>query len=311
MSRALLDALALVEAAGTAAPDAPALPAAPLPSLMRRCADEVAAAPAPEPVRLLHHLACTGGTVIARALAVMPGVTLLSEIDPLSPLGLPARDETPPFRPHDLIFAGRVAVRPISDRQASAIFTAGLKVLQADMVAEGRHLVLRDHAHSRFCTDAAPAARPGVETLAAQVAPVRRAVTVRHPMDSFLSLQANGWMHFDPPTLDAYAARYHAFLDAHEGVTRLRYEDFAADPEAVLKRLCATLELPYRPGADARLALARVSGDSGRRGDRIAPRPPKPVPDTLAEAARDSAGYAALLARLGYDDGDREGDRHG
>jgi hypothetical protein len=297
MSDALREALALIEAAGTEA----RLPAAPLPSLLARCEAEVAAAPDPAPIRLVHHFACTGGTLIARALSVMPAVTLISEIDPLSPIGLPARGATPPFRPHDLIFGGLVATRPITDAQAASVFAAGLGALHADLQADARHLVLRDHTHSQFCTDTDPGARPTLAAIAARVAPVRSVVTVRHPVESFLSLVAQGWTEPPTATLDGYARRYHLFLDAYPDAAIFRYEDLTADPEPVLERMCRALALPFRPGAGGRLRLARLSGESGRSGTRIAPRPPKPVPDELAREARQSAALAGLCARLGYD----------
>jgi hypothetical protein len=38
-------------------------------------------------VRTLHHVACSGGTLISRCLAALPGVVLLSELNPLNRYG--------------------------------------------------------------------------------------------------------------------------------------------------------------------------------------------------------------------------------
>jgi len=39
-------------------------------------------------IHTLHHLACTGGTVLSKCLAAMPRVALVSEVNPLNRLGV-------------------------------------------------------------------------------------------------------------------------------------------------------------------------------------------------------------------------------
>ncbi len=297
MIDALREALALMETVGD---DEQVRPLeAPLPSLLARCEAEVAATPDPEPIRLLHHFACTGGTLISRALSVMPNVTLLSEIDPLSNIDLPTSKNSP-FRPHDVIFGGLVATRPISQEQVASVFAAAIEALHFGLQADARHLVLRDHTHSHFCRDPKPASRPTIAAITQRVAPVRSVVTVRHPVESFLSLQANGWKTPSTETIDGYARCYDAFLNAYRDAPVFRYEDFTEAPDEVLKNLCEVLVLPFRPGAPDLLRIARLSGDSGRSSSVIAPRPPKPVPEELARAAQKSAALVDLCARLGY-----------
>ena len=38
------------------------------------------------PIRVVHHWACSGGTIISRSLAQLPNVVLLSEVHPLAHL---------------------------------------------------------------------------------------------------------------------------------------------------------------------------------------------------------------------------------
>lgn len=276
------------------------LPAEPLPSLLEQCVSMVTAERPPEPLRSVHHMACTGGTLICKCIAAMPNVTLLSEIDPLSRLSLPPPGKTPMFRPTDLIYSGRVALRPLDDDTIVTVFNAAVEALREALAGRGQHLCLRDHAHSQFCTMADPEARPTLLELLQGVAPVRAVVTVRHPVDSYLSVQKNAWLHFRPDTIDEYARRYMLFLDRHEGVETLRYEDFVAAPEPELERICDLLALPFVPGAEALLQVVTMSGDSGRKSDRISARPRRPVPDPLQAAARQSAALGQLCDRLGY-----------
>ena len=279
---------------------APPASAAPLGSLLDQCRafrDEAATAPA-EPVRTLHHMACTGGTLISKCLAVMPNTRLMSEIAPLSRLGLdPAK---PRFLPGDLLYHLKTGLRPADDALLTETFLAGLAVILRHCRQRGEYLVLRDHAHSQFCNGPEIGTQPTLDRMVAAIAPVRAAVTVRHPMASYLSLLKNGWEHYSPQGIGEYARRYLAFLEAHDGLPVFRYEDIVAAPDTGLRALCAALELPWSADAETLFPMVRLSGDSGRSGAMIAPRAPKAPPAELEKAAEDSETYRILCNRLGY-----------
>jgi hypothetical protein len=273
----------------------------PLPSLLAQCDVFGAAARAaqPEPLRTIHHLACTGGTLISKCLALMPNAVALSEIDPLSRLGLSERVRR--FAPTDIILGMRASLRAGDDALAAEVALAALASLRDRLQTRGQTLVLRDHPHSQFFTADAFDSRPTLRALLAPALALRSVVTVRHPVDSLLALRHNGWVHYRPDTVDEYCRRALAFLDAHAGLPILRYEDFVADPEAILTQLCRHLDLPYRAGTPDLIAVVRMSGDSGRGGDEIVPRPRRAMPPGLPAELRDSLPFGQLCARLGYD----------
>lgn len=273
----------------------------PLASLVAHCSALVENAPAEPPIRTLHHFACTGGTLISKLIAAMPNTVVLSEIDPLSKLMI-GDARNPFFNPTDLIYGARIALRSIDDQIAVQMFQASLGVLHGHLRETGQHLVLRDHSHSHFCTDTAPETRPTLRSMAQGVGPVRSVVTVRHPLDSFLSLDRNGWRHFSPFTLEEYARRYRVFLDCHAGVTIIRYEDLVVDPDLQLQHICNNLELPFQPGSEAMLSIVAMSGDSGRKSATIGPRGRQQVSAEMEVQMRESSGYAQLCADLGYPD---------
>lgn len=272
---------------------------APLPSLLAQCEALCAAAPPPPKLRSIHHLACSGGTVISKCLAAMPNVTLLSEIDPLSQMQIGQKAKRL-FMPTDLIYGAGVALRPVDADTAVAMFRAGLAALHRGLTETGRHLLLRDHAHSQFCSDTAPPERPTLHDILAETGPVLSVVTVRHPLDCYLSLIKNGWKTFTPFTLEDYARRHLAFLDRHRSLPLFRYEEFVEDPDGQLEKICAALELPFLPEAEAVISVVTISGDSGRTSARIAHRPRRPVPEEIEAEIGTSPGYAELCARLGY-----------
>lgn len=266
--------------------------------LLRAVEDSIAlatATPAPAPLRTLHHFACTGGTLVAKCVAALPAVQLLSEVDPLS------RYEPPgDFTPTDMVLLLRRSSQGASDALLAELFDAQVRVLHRDAARRGLQLVLRDHAHSHFCHGRTVEERPTLRELMPAGIPLLSLVTVRHPLDSFASLARAGWLHFEPPSVDAYCRRYHLFLDRHGGVPVLRYEDFVAAPQAAMQRLCQALQLGYDAGFTQRFGRFRLSGDSGRSGESIAARPSHPEAVALETQAARSEAFHRLVHRLGY-----------
>lgn len=270
-----------------------------LPSLLQQC--EALAAQKPEPIRSIHHFACSGGTLISKLLATMPNVTLLSEIDPLSPDQMVLGALTAPrFQPTDVLYAARFATRPIDPDAIAVVFKASVKALHSEVCARGGSLVLRDHAHSQFCSHTQSDQRPTLRKLLQDIGDVKSVTTVRHPLDSFLSLSGNGWHHFLPFTLEEYAKRYETFLSHYSDVPTFRYEDFIAAPEQVLQQICETLDLPFEGGTEIFLPLLNMSGDSGRSSDKIEVRPRRDVPENIRRQAENCPAYERLCAALGY-----------
>lgn len=253
------------------------------------------------PLRSIHHFACTGGTLIARALNALPNTVVLSEMDPLSEI-IPQTTARMPFLPTDLVFALRKGLRPVDSAIVIDSFAAGVEAARAGLERMGQHLILRDHAHSQFCRDDVDyTARPTLREMLVARSEVVSVVTVRHPLDSFLAVQAKGWGSFDPFTLDTYAARYLAFLDRHAGLPIVHYEAFVAAPETVLKQLAGLLGLGDSPVAFDLMSAIRLSGDSGRNEGAIAPRPRRPVPEAVDDARFKSPIYLRLCLQLDYE----------
>lgn len=250
-------------------------------------------------VRTVHHFACTGGTLISRGLQSQPNTMLLSEVDPLSTIQL--KTQRSRFAPTDPILLARGALNPVDDETAIDMFLASLDVLCHALHEVGRNLVLRDHAHSQFCTEVDWKARPSLGGMLRGVVPMHSIVTVRHPVDSFLALERNNWRHFSPFSLDEYSRRYAAFLDEYDGIPTIRYERFVSDPDETMREICRHLDLPYNADWKALISIMKLSGDSGRRGDRISPRPRREYSDQLAQEARASSAYTELCERMGYD----------
>ena len=251
----------------------------------------------PEPVRLLHHFACTGGTLISKCIASMPNTLVLSEVEPHSQLVVSESR----FFPTDLIRLARAGSRGSNVALDSAIFLGGLEAIHAHCRSCGLRLVLRDHAHSRYCAGPGVPDTPSLREVTRSKYRTLSVVTVRHPLDSFLSLVGNKWIHFEPGTIEEYARRYHRFLDDHADLPLFRYEDFLQEPEDTAERICEELALPFTPDFVDTFAAHALSGDSGRSSPVIGGRARQPVPDDLKSEKASSVAYRSLCDRLGYD----------
>ncbi|MEM6820977.1 MAG: sulfotransferase family protein [Verrucomicrobiota bacterium] len=267
-------------------------------SLLARCRELTAAtAQDQEPVRILHHFACTGGTLISKCLAVMPNTLVLSEIDPFS--SLPLRKSN--FAPTDLIKLLKSSGREIDPELIGAVFLAGLTAIKNHSQDRGIRLVLRDHSHSQFCVGGVPRLQPSMGRLLKNNFEVISVVTVRHPIDSYLSLIANEWVHFEPKTFEEYCKRYLIFLDHHRDAKLYSYESFVEEPLKITASLCTDLQLKFNADSLESYSAFSLTGDSGRSSDQIKPRPRRDIPNALLSEILASASYRGLCEKLDYE----------
>lgn len=258
-------------------------------------------------IRVFHHWACSGGTLLSRCLAIQPQVVLMSEVHPLAylRLGKPAHY----FSPTDLI---QQLCLPHNGRDPAfcvAAWNGAIDALHDQLVEDGMTLILRSHSHVDFFTGVLPETVPLVSRTLARRHPLLELLSVRHPLDSWLSICQQGWdSHFCFSSFPEFCRRCLAMLDACEGMAIMRYEDFCLDPPSGLNLMAQAFELTLEPSFLARLDEVQLSGDSGRTHSVIGRRPRRPVPaDVAAQLAEQlvlgssESPYVKLCMRLGYD----------
>ena len=248
-------------------------------------------------IHTIHHLACTGGTVISKCLAAMPRVALVSEVNPLNRLGST-------FQPTNPLLLLERSYRDLTVDEIKEDFVSRLAQVAKICSNDGMHLVIRDHSHTDFCMGEAPRGLTPICDFLADHYDLVSVVTVRHPLDSYLGLVAQNWQtQFTPSTLEEYCRRYLKFLDRYRELPLRRYEDFCAGPEAFMEELCELLELEFCPSFLERFGSIKLSGDSGRGSNsEIAPRPRRAIPEEIQAEVVSSASYRQLLERLDYTD---------
>ncbi len=248
-----------------------------------------------QPIRTLHHLACTGGTVISRCIAAMPAVVLLSEVHPTE-----VRPNV--FNPFDPVqeFVGRYGGLGMSEADVAALFSHRIRLVAERCEAGGKTLVLRDHSHADFFLGA-----PYGPRLLASLREVRSVIsvaTVRDPLDMFLSMRAGNMIPADM-TFETVCGHYLGFLETYAGLTCLKYEAFVRDPDPWLREVCGLLDIPFDGAYRDRFPGIRLSGDSGRGRSLadVSEIPRRPIPPNDHQDIVESPSYAPLCSRLGYD----------
>jgi hypothetical protein len=255
-------------------------------------------------IPVLRHLARSGGTVISRCLGCMDGVVLLSEVHPDN------MAVTQPIRQAKEWF-GLVTDAEIArwKRSGPPSLLQLVALCESRARAKRRRLVLRDWTHLDFVgvPYAEPSYRFRVGEALGDAYEIREAITVRHPMDQFLSLAGLPNMA-GRLTEPGYLQGCAMFARHAASVGFVRYEDFTTDPDASLRTLCDRLGIVFDPAwADKWHAYRTISGDapgSGSRGSssgeiRALPRADAPGP--LLERFRASGDYREACSLLGYE----------
>ncbi len=253
----------------------------------------------PEPVRTIHHFACTGGTLFSKCLAVMPNTQLLSEVDPLSTKGI--NNTTPQFAPTDMVTLIRQSTCGGGKELVLEMFLNNIDIIYKSTLGVGKRLILRDHAHSHYCVGTNIPERPNLRQILLRRIPVRSIVTVRDPLDSYMSLRNNKWMDFTPPTFDEYCRRYLVFIDSYSDIPIVKYEDLVVSPHGVMKNICNLLDIPFSDQFIELFDAIKLTGDSGRSSGAIKMRSRRPMDENMKQEISESPHYERLRAILKYD----------
>ncbi len=257
---------------------------------------------APKPtVRLLLHLARTGGTIISKCLAVMPNVALLSEIHPM---GL--KMFNPLRQAHE--WFGLLTPQDIEGfRQARRMeFADAIDLARRRCEERGLKLVIREWNHLDF--HGMPyVPNPPHKLMTTELLSPRfrllRYCTVRHPIDHWISLNNVAVVH-DKLTLEQFLTGCLEFAEHAVKIGFVRYEDFTRDPAPAMRTICTALEIDFDPTFEHKWAsYKKITGDrAGSRGgvEKIVALARKPVEAGLVERFERNAAYQKTLALLGY-----------
>lgn len=195
-------------------------------------------------IRVIHHLAKTGGTIISRCLGCMENVTLLSEVHPIDNeiLRLIAHPLQQAYFWFNLLSKEEIIA---IDQKGFMSFIDTIKLIDQKTVDRHKNLVLRDWSHLDFL--GTPFINPSYQLTTNQYLQedfdILEIATIRHPIDQWLSMQK-------VPTLrnisiSDYLLGYVNFVEACDSMPLFRYEDFTQSPTMIMRSLCHVLQINY------------------------------------------------------------------
>ncbi len=260
-------------------------------------------------IRVLQHLARSGGTLISRCLGCMRGVMLFSEVHPDTMRFISAVRQAIDW--HGLVSEGEAKQWKMKgDALFAQLFVLGNYRAQQ----KGSVLLLRDWSHIDYhgLPYQRPTMRPRiVEALSGQFEVVRTA-TVRHPIDTYLSLMNLPIMQTGldgrsvPMPIGTYLDGCLEFAQEAARVGFVRYEDFTRAPDEHLKLLCERLEMEFDPTYVERWSgFEHITGDTtGTRGGRqeIRALQRRNNDPGLVAKFRSFESYAKIKEILGYEE---------
>jgi len=249
-------------------------------------------------LRIIHHMARTGGTVICRCLASMQGVVLLSEIHPLG---------VKMFNPLEQAHSWYGLLNPEdmeAARSGQLNFSQSIQLISDRCREQGKTLVLRDWSHLDFT--GVPFVQPRYRSLLVEALEpdfeLLRHATVRHPLDQWLSInkQEVYRKQLGPARFLKGCKEFAKFAET-AGFSR--YEDFTKKPDPTLQSICNALKLDF----DAAYAgkwqnYSNITGDvlPGRAGKNICRLPRQPSDPVNEQKFCALPEYSAIIETLGY-----------
>lgn len=270
-------------------------------------------------VRIIHMMARSGGTIIAKCLGVMPRVVMLSEVHPaVASLVHQPRSRRnqnamgvlwsfDPLRQADQWFG--LLAREDKDRIRAArrplSFAASIEMIARRADQQSKTLVLRDWSHLDYLGEPFTSSPPYSFTMVRELEPsfrLTRAITVRHPIDQWLSMR-NLPMIRDEIPLEAYLRGCRRFAEEAAALGFTRFEDFARDPQVHARALCDRLGVDFDPGFEQRWSSYKtITGDvAGSRAQTAITLPPRrEVDSALLDRFEANEDYRATIGLLGY-----------
>jgi len=250
-------------------------------------------------IRVIHHFACTGGTLISKCLSALPNIFLLSEVHPFTTLHLGTGKAK--FLPSDITSLAKHAQVPNHSKIAAEIFSSSILKVYEHVHKYGGGLILRDHTHSDYCVgEFNSTTESSVIKVLETTFNINSIVTIRNPIDSFMSLKKNGWEHFIPFTFDEYCRRVCQMLNDFSHAEIFLYEDFISDTECSVRNMCKALDITYDDMFLSIFDVFTVTGDSGRSGSVIKNRERREYNDSFKAEIEQSVHFKIIEEKIGY-----------
>jgi hypothetical protein len=256
-------------------------------------------------IRIIHNIGGCGGTLLSRCLGVLPGVALLSEMNPGAVKLFPTFD--PLYQ--DAMWLGLLDAENIErfsrrDLRITENFREFLQLFYDRASAAGRHLVIHDFNYLDFVGVpfvAVPSRQMMLYAALPHGVPTKSVAFIRHPVDQWLSLCTHDILKAALNPSD-FCDAYDAFLRGLGTIAVHKYEDFVERPEAEFQAICRELSLPFDISFRERFhTFDFITGNVARLRDQsISPPQRKAISPVVLAQFYSSNSFRRILGATGY-----------
>ncbi len=262
-------------------------------------------------IRILHHMARSGGTIISRCLGSMKNITLLSEVSPVPYGCITAETIGTCAQFHPILQAYKwhslfsVEEAELLTMQTSLDYATLIELVRRRCDERGETLLLRDWSHADFTSHPpfpAPTYDFSIVNALQEKFNIRHTASVRHPIDQWLSLRRLVVVHGNV-SLEQFLHGYRRFAEKAVEIGFVRYEDLVISPETEIRKLCDRLDLNYDTDFQTEwVNYTRVTGDikQSRADVEIKKLPRRDFEPELLEQFASNADYQRSLELLGF-----------
>ncbi|MEK9669512.1 MAG: hypothetical protein VW421_00760 [Gammaproteobacteria bacterium] len=253
----------------------------------------------------LNMLPASGGTIVARYF-VASGWLLNSEIHPY--VNRPSNTFCPNKFSDVLItrledeFGTSLDLRLFKQRSFLAEIELSLELAEF----YSRPLVLRGWHHPNFTQD-----KPLLDDVGARIlmnSKLKRfseLVVIRNPIDNYLSFRKNAdwaqWLKSKNPAAE-FMKRYLCFVEYYSkrDAKFTTYEAFCKNPSDLLSLSCALVQINVKDLASTDIEKVKLSGASGRQGDKISLRPREVLEEREMRDIKNNKFYENIVSLLPF-----------
>ncbi|MDC3250625.1 hypothetical protein OAU38_00795 [Candidatus Pseudothioglobus singularis] len=251
-------------------------------------------------IRTIHHLSCSGGTILSKCIASMTNTIVLSEVHPDH-----LRSDFNPYDPVQLLLAQTNLGENTELRRQ--IFLK--RVIDAEQILRNNNMntVLRDHTHSDYLMKMNKneiVSRSSLIEVISENFEVCSVLSLRNPLHSYASLVHNNW-NLAINSFNDYCDRVLMMLETYEnlGAFIIKYEDFCKQPDITLMEVCEKLKINFSDEYSQKFHTIPMTGDSGRaRGsDKIAQLEPRKFNESILKEAKESTSFNKISKLYSYE----------
>lgn len=253
----------------------------------------------------LHHFAASGGTVISKILSTGLNVCLLNEVHPQYVNFNPKSFSPTTLMEEFFVRYGNLheGVDELLDKK----FISDLSLLVEDKFFENRILILRDWTHGDFFERQSNRGSYLCDLL--NISPLKTSlyhplVTIRNPIDNFLSGCRSGFFKAINDNFDVFCALYLEFYNHYKskGSIIIKYEDIINKTDNFQILLDQEYGIKFPENYRDLINRYNFSGDSGRSSGDLQVRPRRDEDLEIASELKTSDAFKILNQFFEYDE---------